>query len=932
MTKRSRSKRKKQYHSDSLPESNSLQNSSRRIPLWQAFVLPVASVLIFFLLLEGGLALFGFKPVLHTEDPFVGFASNVPLFVPSKKQNGGQLMITAENRTTYFNQQSFLGTKPPGTFRIFSLGGSTTYGRPYDDRTSFSGWLRELLPAADRNKNWEVINAGGISYASYRVANLMKELVNYQPDLFVIYTGHNEFLEERTYRKSRKIPPLVRSTASLLARTRTWSAMTAAMKRIGIHQHIKKEDQDTLSVEVDAILDRSMGPDLYTRDDTLRENILEHFRISLERMVALARSVGAQVIFVTPASNRKDFSPFKSEHTPGLDPTTRKLTEQSLIQAQASIRREKWDKALDLLDKAVALNPRHAELQYLKGKVLLALGRFKEAEKALRLARDEDICPLRALTPLLGIVSGIAGRQGAELVDYVDLLEKRMQIAKGHPIPGEEFFLDHVHPTIEGHKILAIALIQTMTDQGLVQPAAGWDKKVIEEVSLKIMGRIDREVQAEALTKLARVLLWAGKSENAGRLATEALDIAAEYPQVVVNASSTLTSLYQRQGNLERAIQQLYSALEIAPGSTELHLKLGQALLKRPFLKLDEAAASLLLVCQQKPNNDLANQLFGQAMVWRNRLNIAYSYLMEALRLNPKNKEARKTLTRIGPLLGDQPKDPQPHNIRLDTYPSQGPRKLVQTRQDKNGRSMTDGIEVEFHENGRVKHLLDFEQGAPTGSEITWDSEGKVLSRVVYQQEKPVDLEGVIQQLYSDLKKNPGSIELHLKLGQILLNPPYLQLDEAAANLLLVCQQMPNSDAAIQLFGETMARRARPRIAYYSLMEALRLNPENKSSKNTLAQIIPLLGANPPGSQPHNIKLDVYPSFEPQKLVQLGRDGSGGIIKDGIEVEFHKNGRVKRLLDYDQGEPDGLEIIWDMDGRILSLVVHQPVSGNPTYF
>ena len=45
----------------------------------------------------------------------------------------------------------------PETYRIFCLGGSTTYGRPYNDTTSFAGWLRELLPVADPQRRWEVI-------------------------------------------------------------------------------------------------------------------------------------------------------------------------------------------------------------------------------------------------------------------------------------------------------------------------------------------------------------------------------------------------------------------------------------------------------------------------------------------------------------------------------------------------------------------------------------------------------------------------------------------------------------------------------------------------------------------------------------------------------------------------------------------------------
>ena len=92
------------------------------------------------------------------------------------------------------------------------MGGSTTYGRPFDDATSFCGWLRELLPVADPSRQWELINAGGISYASYRVAALMEELADYQPDVFIVYSGQNEFLERRTYSGIIEMPAPVRGS------------------------------------------------------------------------------------------------------------------------------------------------------------------------------------------------------------------------------------------------------------------------------------------------------------------------------------------------------------------------------------------------------------------------------------------------------------------------------------------------------------------------------------------------------------------------------------------------------------------------------------------------------------------------------------------------------------------------------------------------
>ena len=718
--------------------SNFPQKKSSRVPLWQALVLPVAAILIFFLLLEGGLALLGVKPALQTEDPFVGFASNVPLFIPSPGSGGRNFLVTAPNKLNSFNWQSFPMEKAPGTYRIFCLGGSTTYGRPYDDTTSFSAWLRELLPMADRTRKWEVINAGGISYASYRVAFLMEELINYQPDLFIIYTGHNEFLEERTYRKMRNIPPLIRTTVSLLARTRTWSAMETALQDMGIYPQVNNAKRDQLAGEVDTILDRSAGPERYNRDDTLKENILAHYRLSLERMTALARSVGAQVIFVTPAANLKDCTPFKSEHTQDLDPASRQQAEQILISAKEAISRKNWSEALTLLEAAVYLDPRNAELQYRRGQVLLALNRYKEAETALQLASDEDVCPLRALTPIRDITAEVAKEQEVELVDYADLLAKRMQEKKGYPIPGEEFFLDHVHPTIEGHKILAIALIQAMIGKGIVHPGAEWGEEAIASVAAKIESRIDQEAHARALASLARVLLWAGKTEDAARLSRQALDTGGEYRQVAVDATSILVSVLQRQKNPEQAIKMLYEGIGKAPGAIELRFKLGQALLNKPFPQLEEAAANLLLVTQQLPHFDKPFAFFGMAMVKRGRPLIAYSNLMEALRLNPNNILARDTLAQIQPLVKGLPLNPKPAEIILDIYPSIAPWKLLQGRRDSKGHIMPDGIDVEFYENGRIKRFLDVSQGEPNGLAMTWDAEGKLISRVVYQHGKVI--------------------------------------------------------------------------------------------------------------------------------------------------------------------------------------------------
>ena len=77
-------------------------------------IFALAALLLFFLLIEGGLALVGVEPKLYEKDPLVGFSSTIPLFVESDR---GNALVTARNKWAIFNIQSFEKTKSPGTFR-----------------------------------------------------------------------------------------------------------------------------------------------------------------------------------------------------------------------------------------------------------------------------------------------------------------------------------------------------------------------------------------------------------------------------------------------------------------------------------------------------------------------------------------------------------------------------------------------------------------------------------------------------------------------------------------------------------------------------------------------------------------------------------------------------------------------------------------------
>lgn len=706
----------------------------RDLPLWKRMMLSLTAVALFFGLLEGGLALFGVRPTAVDQDPFVGFASNSRLFVQNKGPDGGPVLATAKNKRL-FNRQQFPGLKEEKTYRIFCMGGSTTFGRPFKDSTSFAGWLRELLPVADPGRRWEVINAGGISYASYRVARLMKELVRYEPDLFIVYTGHNEFLEERSYGALRDTPDVVKSAVELLSHTRTWAGMRLLLKRAGLLSGAKTGSRDQLTAEVDTLLEH-FGPEIYERNDALQDQVLEHYRVSLERIAGIAGSAGADVIFVTPASNLKDCSPFKSQHTDGLDPSGQSRSRALLASALEQIRASRHSEALDTLDSAVEIDPRFAELHYRRGKVLLTLGRPGQAKAAFERARDEDVCPLRALSPMREVVTSAARETGSTLIDFVGLLEQALQAGKGHRIPGDEYFLDHVHPTVEGNRMLAVRLIQAMIERGTVQPVDTWGDAAISEVASRVEAGLTAPMRAQALATLSRLMAWTGKTEDAARMASQALEYGVQDRKNVSFLASILATQYALEGDAVNERKYFRMALNAAPKNPELHFRLGLRLmdLREPDLEAGAAHVFFASVFWAGNRRDQLHQILGRIMARRGRYAAAFSNLLEARRLNPEDRETGSLLARLGAQLGPEARSLVPPKVTLRRYPSGALSKIVQVKPGATGRYIADGIWTEWYEGGELKRFVDYIDGKPHGEEVVWSPDGQVVSRAVYRQ------------------------------------------------------------------------------------------------------------------------------------------------------------------------------------------------------
>ena len=491
-----------------------------------------------------------------------------------------------------------------------------------------------MLPKADPSRQWELINCGGISYASYREALLMEELAKYQPDLFIILTGQNEFLEERTYSGIIRTPEALRGADAILGKTRTYAALKRGFARIRKKAGEGAHPPNLLSPEVDTVLDHTVGPQAYHRDEALRRHVVDHFRFNVGRMVDIARSAGAEVILVTPAVNLRNCAPFKSEHRAGITPGESAEWQKLVRHATQLHRTTNWIEAVSALQQAARIDPEFADEYYLLGHAFWELGRFDEARDAFLRSLNEDVCPLRALPEMTTAMRDLAAQCKVALVDFVKLIESKSP----HGVPGEEWLLDHVHPTIEGHRVLGLALMDKMSERGWLRPSPNWNERVQQEVKRAVESTLTAQDHGVALCTLAKVIAWAGKGAEAYRIALRARALAPAEASVQFELGKNAGHI----GRKDEAVASLKEALAIRPDFAEAKCLLGPLLMDAgqtdQALRLTREAVAL------QPDDVRMRLILAGLLSRAHRTDEAATECREALRLVPNYPEAHNNL------------------------------------------------------------------------------------------------------------------------------------------------------------------------------------------------------------------------------------------------------------------------------------------------
>jgi len=467
--------------------------------------------------------------------------------------------------------ETFPVQKRPETFRVFCLGGSTMASFPFEHQARWHCLLRDQLAARFPNRQIEVINVAMSAVNSFTVLDFMRELVDYEPDLFLIYMGHNEFYgalgvgSVQTFGKNRRL---------INAYLRLQHLKLMQLLRMGI---------DGLR----GIFQRAY-PALHP-EETLMEMIVreryipyesEDFRIAaqsfeanLAQMIRLAQKRHIKVLVSSLVSNLSGLAPFHSIFSPNFPENARATWEAKFSLGEQAMQQQTYELALLHFENAAKTDDGLAKLHFEMARVHQARGRYDEARRSYERARDWDALRFRAPSHFNQIIKKACAQLNAPLVD----MEKAFVDSSAHGIIGNQLLFEHVHPNFAGYTLMAKTFARAIIDNKfLVSPDSLNSSPLADDDvhMMKLSAVTDLDIAIGNLKIVRLIQRWPFRPEQfvAGAPAIKSDATVARLADDYINrrlawdeAHYRLAEHYAQQQDYEKAEREYLSVIKLLP-------------------------------------------------------------------------------------------------------------------------------------------------------------------------------------------------------------------------------------------------------------------------------------------------------------------------------------------------------------------------------
>lgn len=559
----------------------------------------------------------------------------------------------------------FSVSKDASTYRIFVLGESATMGDQLAD-FSFTFMLGELLRAHYPKTNFEVINTGITALSSWNILEFVKEMAQYQPDLFVVYCGNNEIVGP--YGPGSVFSRL-HSRALISFRIWTTSLkITQLLKNTleSIQQRLFNR-QPLVWKSMEMFLQRQIA----SGDNRVR-SATRHFQYNIREMVRMATHQGAKVMVCTVASNLRDAAPFASMHRSSLTKNEREAWGRLYREGIQLQEQGLFLQAIDFFHRAEQIDGDYAELNFRLASCYYQRKNYVKAKEYFIKAKNTDTLIFRPKSELNQVlVDDYEKKSGDAAIRLVDI-EKICASVSLDTIPGANLFYDHVHFNIEGNFLVASSIFESMRANGWIPTAASvaprQENNQLKIECLKRVGYTD----IDHCTGLKNIIQLLSKPPFSHQLNYDVYmnDLKKQYQACAgfINKAAQqeaittyeyalqlnpnneavrlrLAAAHMESGDFVLALEHYHYALRMDPRNDYIYFQLGMLYYKwRDFKKAAVHYRKSLFLW---PGNAMAHNNLGVILEEQGRFSQAVASFVKALTIRPNLELARTNAERV---------------------------------------------------------------------------------------------------------------------------------------------------------------------------------------------------------------------------------------------------------------------------------------------
>lgn len=417
----------------------------KRARRWAFRLAAMAIPVVLLALVELALRTFGYggyAPVLKPVGPFHGGT-----LVTTYQRGAASYFYANRSKPGSINDTAFITPKPRGTVRIMMLGESAAKGFPQSPAFAATAFLDAMLSDIWPGRSVEVLNFGTTAIASFPVLDMLREAVQFEPDLCIIYCGNNEFYG------AYGVASLHRAGSTPAAiRFQRW------LRSLALVQFVERLSTRSEATDNKTLMEAVVGRSHLSPHDPLRDaaerNLYEH----VSAMIDVCNSNHIPVIVCTPPANERDLAPLGRSEDPELPAAQADRIRSLMTQAVAQTPTQPA-KAIESYKEVLALAPDLAEAHFALGTILSRQRDFAAAASQFQAAIDDDPMPWRATSAQVDAIRRAAKDRNAVLCDLVKVFRE----ASPGGAMGWELMDDHVHPSLDGQAALAAAIVRSMS-------------------------------------------------------------------------------------------------------------------------------------------------------------------------------------------------------------------------------------------------------------------------------------------------------------------------------------------------------------------------------------------------------------------------------------------------------------------------------------